>query len=105
MIHKCNEVQSDSSSDVPHTSEVDTRTLKRFQQPYVDGHQSIERETEISYSKRLVPEEVGFSAVAENILSEVPEHMENVRNRFVSAENICYRFGHSSISINWIFFF
>uniref|UniRef100_K1QI46 Uncharacterized protein n=1 Tax=Magallana gigas TaxID=29159 RepID=K1QI46_MAGGI len=84
MIQECNEVQSDSSSDVPHTSEVDTRelmriilTLKRFQQPYVDGHQSIERETEISYNKGLLPEEVGFSAVAENILNEVPEQMEN----------------------------
>ncbi|XP_052696113.1 uncharacterized protein LOC128174653 [Crassostrea angulata] len=70
MIQECNEVQSDSSSDVPHTSEVDTLTLKRFQQPYVDRHQSIERETEISYSKGLVPEEVGYSAVAENILNE-----------------------------------
>lgn len=96
MIQEDNGVPLDSSSDVPHTSKIDTReimcitlTLKKFQHTYLDGHQSIERETEISYSEGLVPEEIDFSAVAENILNEVPEHMDNLRNRFVSAENIC----------------
>lgn len=54
-------------------------TLKRFQHPYVDGHQSIERETEISYNEGLVPEEVDFPTVAENILNEVPDHMNNLK--------------------------
>lgn len=45
-------------------------TLKRFQHTYVDGHQSLERIIEIRYSEGLIPEEMDFSAVAENILNE-----------------------------------
>ena len=61
-------------------------SLKRFQHTYADGHQSIERETGISYSKGLIPEEIDFSEIATNIINEVPEHLNNLRNRFVSAE-------------------
>lgn len=60
-----------------------------FKEISIHGHQSLERETEISYSEGLIPEEIDFSAVAENIVNEEPEHMNNLRNRFVSVENLC----------------
>lgn len=64
-----------------------TLSLKRFQLTYVDGHQPIKRETEISYSEGLIPEKVDFSDVAKNILNTVPTHMNNLKNRSISAEN------------------
>lgn len=55
MIQEDYEVQSDSSSDVPDTNKIvsseliwNYSTLRRFQHTNLDGHRSLERETDIS---------------------------------------------------------
>lgn len=55
MIQEDYEVQSDISSDVPDTNKIvsseliwNYSTLRRFQHTNLDGHRSLERETDIS---------------------------------------------------------
>ncbi|CAG2203362.1 unnamed protein product [Mytilus edulis] len=62
--------------------------LTRRDFSYTNGMTETVRESRIQYSNGMDPEEIDFSALAANIISEVNEHSKNQNKRFTSADNL-----------------
>ncbi|CAC5358976.1 unnamed protein product [Mytilus coruscus] len=82
------DMNSSSHDIVDETTTTIIIALTRRDFSYTNGVTDTVRESRIQYSNGLNPEEIDFSALAANIVSEVNEHSKNQNKRFTSADNL-----------------
>ena len=87
--------EENSSTDHENTRTVKetntmsvTLTLIRKDIKYSDGTSETNRDSVISYSEGINPEEIDFKQLAVNIISEIPRHFDHQNRRYASADNL-----------------
>ena len=88
----CRDENDDETDDeaVPQSTTVTSCiTLKLVKKTtyYRNGHKETVRETDIGYSNNVDPSTIDISLIAEEILREVPVHMDNRNARIVELDS------------------